>query len=266
MQKRGQVALFVIVGILIIIAIALLFFFRGKIVDTGKQQIDTNQFLSSTIKNIERDVLSKCVTSSTEDIVKSILVNGGSIKENINSLTYRGKKYRILCQAMENTNQCLSSPLILSSIEQNMNEELNKKITNCLKFDQFEDNSYELIKPKDFNVKLEMRKNSIVADLEYNLKIKRGENIVETEGIRKNLEIPLSDLFNAANDVLNRRSLFGNFDQVSYGVNSGNKYSIIIERPYPDEIYDVSLVNNPEYHLLFSIEGNGRFDRFETQR
>jgi len=73
-------------------------------------------------------------------------------------------------------------------------------------------------------------------------------------------------LFNAANDVLNRRSLFGNFDQVSYGVNSGNKYSIIIERPYPDEIYDVSLVNNPEYHLLFSIEGNGRFDRFETQR
>jgi len=143
---------------------------------------------------------------------------------------------------------------------------LNKKITNCLKFDQFEDNSYELIKPKDFNVKLEMRKNSIVADLEYNLKIKRGENIVETEGIRKNLEIPLSNLFNAANDVLNRRSLFGNFDQVSYGVNSGNKYSIIIERPYPDEIYDVSLVNNPEYHLLFSIEGNGRFDRFETQR
>src|SRR3989344_9052226 len=117
-----------------------------------------------------------------------------------------------------------------------------------------------------FNFKLEMRKNSIVADLEYNLKIKRGENIVETEGIRKNLEIPLSNLFNAANDVLNRRSLFGNFDQVSYGVNSGNKYSIIIERPYPDEIYDVSLVNNPEYHLLFSIEGNGRFDRFETQR
>src|SRR3989344_4440590 len=98
MHKRGQVAVFVVIGIVVIVLLVLVFAFRDSITQITKNQVNTQEFLNSEIKDIQENVIEECVVRETFDAVNLFLKNGGEFTEPLNYLRYNGQNYRILCQ------------------------------------------------------------------------------------------------------------------------------------------------------------------------
>ena len=91
MDKRGQVAVFVVIGVVLIIVLVLLFAFRDAFIGVVKGQIDTEKYLSNQLNDIQKNVIEECVVSETLDGVKLYLSNGGGFSEPLDHLIYHGK-------------------------------------------------------------------------------------------------------------------------------------------------------------------------------
>jgi len=266
MQKRGQVAVFVVIGIAVVILFVLLFYYRNTLISAAKGTVDTEQYLNDQLINIQEEIIEKCVVSETNDAIKLFLDNGGQFVDPLNFLRYNEKKYRILCQNIPGKETCLSSPLSLTKVSEDFNFYLKDKISNCLDFSEFEDKNYELIYPDELELNTAVNLDSVIVESNYPVELTRNEFSVKSEKVVKTFNVPLGDIIKAVNGVLDWRTKIGAFNPLLYGVNSHNKYIVDVKKPYPDEVYDVSLSAFPDYHFVFAITDEGRYDRLEGSR
>ena len=77
------------------------------------------------------------------------------------------------------------------------------------------------------------------------------------------MDIPLGGFTEVANDLVQIKVSGKEINPTLYQLLSFNKYLIEIRKPYPDEVYDITLTANENYHFYFAIEGIGRYSRPE---
>lgn len=266
MQKRGQVAIFVVIGIAVLIVFILLFTFRDAIVGITKKQIDTEQYLNDQLLTIQREVIDKCVVDETNNAVNLFLKNGGQFNEPSNYLKYSTIKYKVLCQNIPGSQNCLSTPISIKKINEDFNSYLKDNVFQCMDFTDFQNDNYELILPDEFLLNVQINSNDILVEADYVVELKRDQYDVKGKKVTETFDIPLGEIIEATNGVLDFRSKFGIFDPVVYDATSHSKYEVTVEKPYPDEVYDVSLREYPNFHFKFAITSEGRYDRLETSR
>jgi len=266
MQKRGQVAVFVVIGIAVVIFFALIFMYKDVLINKAKSEINTPQYLNDKIKNIQEEVIEECVDLETKDAIDLLLKNTGKFEEPVNYLIYNGKKHRVLCQNIPDEASCLSTPLSSIKINEKLNEYLKEKINNCLDFSDFENENYKLNLPEDFELETQINFYNLVVNLNYEIELVRDDYKVKSNNVIKSFDIPLGELIKAVNDVLEFRTRFGTFDPVVFGANSHSKYIAEMKKPYPDEIYTVYLTEYPDYKISFAVTSEGRYDRLEGLR
>ena len=76
MKKRGQVTVFIILGILVLAVIGLLFYFRGSIFKTELEDESAERFVSARIEPI-KEVVRECVGSKLMEGVRLVSWQGG---------------------------------------------------------------------------------------------------------------------------------------------------------------------------------------------
>jgi hypothetical protein len=73
MEKKGQITVFIVLGILIVVSIALLLFYsQSRILPDGKEQAETNQIMSPLKSQIDY-----CLEKSLEDTIFFVGMQGG---------------------------------------------------------------------------------------------------------------------------------------------------------------------------------------------
>jgi hypothetical protein len=73
MNKRGQITIFIIIGILIIISVTLLLFYsKGKLIPDGKEQAETNQIMDPLKSQIDH-----CLEESLKETILFVGMQGG---------------------------------------------------------------------------------------------------------------------------------------------------------------------------------------------
>src|SRR3989344_192491 len=245
MQKRGQVAIFVIIGVIIVIAFAILFFVKQENVGLGRSQINNEEFLSSEIKTIQHEVLDNCAQEQIKSAVKIYLENGGGFEEPDNYIKDNGKKYRILCQKIPNTENCLMQPLITNIFSKQLNDYIYDKIDNCIDFSEYEDRGYVINIQEDLTIDITITDDTINLNIKYPFTIERQGVILSSDGTQYRLALPVGDLFKAVNYILGQESIYGTVDIVNYQITNLNKYKMQIKKPYPDKLYEISLTDYP---------------------
>lgn len=170
MLKRGQTALFMILGIIVLIIIGLVFLFRSEaFTSLYKEQVQADANTQAQLKNLNSFV-EKCVENTAYDGVKFIGQNGGYV--NSPNLSYNDIPYYFF----NNKSYFPSKSIIQNEINKYVNDQLFFCTRNFIDFpdlvifqeipktsSKINDNEIEL----KVNYPLRVFKNNI----EYNTKV-----------------------------------------------------------------------------------------------
>ena len=266
MQKKGQVAIFVIIGIIIVVAFSLLFILKQKNIEVGKSQIDNEVFLSTEINSIEKNVLEECAKINSVNALKKYFENGGSFNEPVNFIKDNGKKYRILCQSIPNTDNCMTTPLLITAFSTDFSQYLNEKINNCINFDEYENKNYVINKAEKADVEVSVKGGIILIDINYPFTLTREEFTESSGGINYKIKFPIENFLSVINKIQKEESTTGTFNALVYQIDNLNKYFITVKKPHPDTLYEIKMIEYPDYIFYFAVEGQGRYLRFEGRR
>jgi len=261
MNKRGQVSIFVIIGIIIIIIILLFLFLRNR-VDIGPL---TGQNLESQFPQI-REHIEDCLIEVGEPRIRQIGLQGGYINTPVDTFRlYKDNKASYLCYNIENTLPCRSRILRQQDLEQQLNQFLLQDLqTQCLNINAFDKAGFDLIQGQ---LKIETRidQDSVLIEANYPITLRRAEELVEQSEYSAIITLPLGRLFEATRDIIDSESTTGLFDTTPYSLVksqlTGKPYITQRIPIYPDELYILKIADTPpndEYIFQFWVEGEPR--------
>jgi len=213
MKKGGQVTIFIIIGIVIISAIALFLFFRtGISLDIGKgREINPTSFLDS------------CIEDKVKEAVEIISLQGGYISNPLHK-TFKfedEKEFRdisYLCYTQNYYVPCVNQePMLIQHLEDEIksyiSDEVNlcfDRLTSSLKKQNYDvDETY-----RGFEVELMPKKVIINIDAELTL-TKSGETSKE-ENFKIIIPSRFYDLAIVVQEIISQEARFCNFEYIGF--------------------------------------------------
>jgi len=200
MEKRGQVTIFIIVGVLIIVAIILVFIFQNELGITTRLSTNPSLF----IKN--------CVHESVSPLIANIISTGGIYYTEVNKdsfLEVNSSPVSLLCTTNLSKTSCTSThPLILTEVEKILNSNSKPKIESCFK--QYKSKYPNLQVAEgvlDFSLKIQ--KGAVFIKIRNPLTISSGEESNYFENFDTTINSNLFDFLSLANIIVNTESSCG---------------------------------------------------------
>ena len=262
MDKRGQVTIFAIIGIVLIVIIILFLFIRSKVYIGPATQQDLEVELIPIKEHIEG-----CLLDKAEDRLKQLGLQGGYIKtaENTYKL-YKDNRISYLCYNIEDKPYCRQRILRLSDMEQELGNVLEEElITQCINVQRFRKIGTNL-QQGGLKLDIDIGEDNVLVKADFPVIISKGDAMAEIKQFSASIEVPLGRLYNAARDILNAEAETGDFVSVLYSLAKTqltNKLYVIQRLPpYPDELYLMKIKDTPNeedpYIFQFHVEGEPR--------
>ena len=119
-SKKGQVTIFVIIAIVIVVAGVLIYFFYPGVTSTG-----------TSLEENPRIYIQNCLQNDLEENAELVGLQGGSLEPN-SYILYRGNTVEYLCYTNENYAPCVPQrAALVSSIESELKDALALRVTEC---------------------------------------------------------------------------------------------------------------------------------------
>lgn len=250
MNKKGQLTIFIIVGVIIVVGVGVFFLFRQGLIPNlgGSKEINPNSFLKS------------CLEEKVEEGVNILEHQGGSISPLLS------KKFRFdeddrfwnityLCYTQQFYESCVNQePILIRHLENEMNEYIHEEVTSCL--DALENSllkqSYEVTTDyRDIGVDFVSKKMRLNIDGEIVL----SKNDEESKIKNLKLEFPtiIYDLAIVAQEIVAQESRNCYFSHTGYML-MHPEYGIDIFRVEDTEIYTVRL-RDSSHKFRLAVQG-----------
>jgi len=251
LNNKSQVAIFVVLGIVIILGIT------GYIVATSRddQRVDIKNTESiildsnTIIRNVESCLL------KTKDTIKQITENGGELVIS-EAYFYNGVNYSFWCKH-DSSKGCRNKVMSLRKLEQELNKELKPVIDDCLNLSLYEKQGFKVdtgistvttaVGPRDLTIYL----NKPISISKLNFSFDHSEFTYK-------FNTHVGRMFEIGNMILNREIKGGHFDKDDWMVKYGAEVRIDKHKPYPNTLYSIRRYDNETNEWLklnFAIEG-----------
>ena len=255
MEKRGQVTTFIIVGIVALIVVILLFSLKDSLLIKIGGEKAAQDYLKGQMKGIE-DEIGNCVTKESRDVLVLIGKQGGYI-ESVDYVSYNGVNVAVLCNDILNSNNCLNNGLFNSDVENELNIYLKDKLKECVNLRKFKEGfkTYDYELKYDINnldVITRINKEDVLFKVKLSVEINKDEIKFEKDEFAKKVNIPIGDILNVVNDILNSEASSGDFNIVDYSMNHLNENEITMTWRGADKIY---IIKDNNYLFQFAIRG-----------
>ena len=201
-NKRGQLTIFIILGLLILIALILLAtrtdlktFFAGK---TPVQEIED------------------CAKNSVGEGIKILSLQGGSINPE-NYYLYEGNKVEYVCYTEESLKNCvMQKPLLKNSIEEQLKKYSEQKIADCVNNVKInlEKRGYEVSLKKP-EISVELIPDNILINLDLNLKISK-ETTETYNNLKTGIKSKIYNFVMIASSIMSWETRFGDSETLNY--------------------------------------------------
>ncbi|MCK4649907.1 hypothetical protein KAT36_01615 [Candidatus Pacearchaeota archaeon] len=204
-RKRGQVTIFIIVGIVIVVGI-IAFAFLMRDVDIGpKPDIDP--------KNIVRS----CVNDLVKDSIDKMLMNGGEILPT-RAISYEGAEWNYLCYQADFYQGCYNiHPMLEIQIEKEIEKDSLSGVQNC--FDVMRQD----LENRGFSVgggatdySIDLLPGYVDVKLEKRVEISKEGSSQVFDDFGFEVVSPIYDLVRVARLIVNDESQFCNFEYNGY--------------------------------------------------
>jgi hypothetical protein len=226
--KRGQVTIFIILGVLLVFAIVVgLLLFNEKIETSDGVRVNPVPMVR------------ECVQDSIDESIRNIMAGGGLLDFG-HFATYDGEFYNYLCYQSEDSLGCYNNyPALKSLIESNIELDILPAVQLC--FDgmreDFEDRGFSVGGGAMF-YSVSIVRGGVEIDLEKDITIAKDDSSVGFKNFDTGVRSSLYGLIEIARRIVNGESQYCAFDHVEHNflypeydvkkraVSSGNIYSV----------------------------------------
>jgi len=205
MDKRGQVTIFIIIGIAIIAIGVLIYAFYPQI----------QSLIKPGSKN-PAAFMQTCLEDKIEDTVEILSLQGGSVEPEGYYL-YEGNKLKYLCYTNQDYQLCgIQISFLRNHIETEIENEIAEEIDICFEDlkDSYEKQGYDVSLTKG-NTTVELLPEKIMTTLTNELALTRGDT-ERYETFRIVLNNNLYELIGIANSILSWESNYGEAEPLIY--------------------------------------------------
>jgi len=204
-DKKGQVTIFVIIGIVIVMGGILVYMFWPNISSTlGFDEESPAAYIQS------------CIEDEIEDSLDILTLQGGSMSPG-HFIMYEGEKIEYLCYTTEFYKTCvMQQPMLQKHIETEINEAIKEQANIC--FENLEKNyvnkGYD-VQLTDGDTKVELLPNDVKVTFDRELTLTKGEK-TNHKAFSVIVNNNLYELVSIANSILNWEARYGDAETTVY--------------------------------------------------
>jgi hypothetical protein len=193
-NKHGQVTIFVIVAIILVVGIAgVAYFMRSGGIETP-----------TINRNDPRGSIEKCATDAAEEALGLLLPHGGYVGVKSPSVFYRESDVSYLCHTSENEKICDNlEPLLIRRIELEIEDHILPTVENCfagLKKEFIGDNYVE--GPMNLDIKIRPEQILILINKSVSFEVAGQES--DFDNFDAEMSSPTYDFLRISNDIINQ--------------------------------------------------------------
>ena len=225
---RGQVTIFIIVAIVIVVGIV------GTIYFMGSSEVDAPSDLGPKV------FIDKCVRDIVEESVETMLRNGGE-KEMSRFIRYNGSNYNYLCYQADNNIPCYNNHPIL---ERQIEEEIYLDTVNYIREECFNSMKEDFVS-RGFDItghgavySIDLLPGNIEVNLKKKFNISKDGTTQNFENFNTKISSPIYDLVKVVNRIVNTETQICSFSNVNY-MSLHPKYDIKVVDYMGSRIYRV---------------------------
>ena len=161
MEKRGQVTIYIMIGVFILLVVLLIFFLKGDVLGVKKflgfgKVKNTDLYLKDQMTQISNEV-NRCVDLEAGKALKILGDQGGYFVPE-NYLFYYGYNIAYLCSEIKDKNSCLNNMLLEERLENDLNLYLKDKLKECVNLRKFK----EGFKTYDYELKYDINNLDVI--------------------------------------------------------------------------------------------------------
>src|SRR3989344_6602419 len=206
MNKRGQVTIFVIVGIVIVISVFLVFYFLG---DRIKRQTEVEAVFDESSLEPLQDYVGDCIEKHGNEAIELVLKQGGKIDPGF-YYYYNDNKLNYLCYS-NNLGPCeIKEPFISKMFEDEIKNYLSVKLNSCIDLSGLRNEGYN-VQEGSKSIDVDVLDYSVVVNLDYPVTISKGNSVMKEDKFIKIFEVPLGRIAKISKDVVESESSYGEF-------------------------------------------------------
>ena len=205
-NKKGQVAIFVIVAAVIVASIMLFFFLRRAPVGVGEATFDPEQYIR------------QCIGPSISEVVDIILPQGGFLNP-LSFKVYNDTKIAYICKTEGYYVQCVTiHPMLISEINNEIKSFISPIVKNC--FDSLRDELEKrqaIVEMGDSEeIDVSMAPGKVFATVVRNVKITEKETTRTFDKFDIETASPIYNLASVAANIADHERNYCYFEYVGY--------------------------------------------------
>ena len=208
-NKRGQVAIFIIIAIIIVGLILAYFFLLPQVTDVDIPGVTRAELNPSAF-------LRECIEPDIKDTIDTLSKQGGYADPE-GFVTFNGTKVKYLCYTGEDFELCVvQEPFIKNHFEQELNDAIKPKVNDCANELKtlYRDAGYDVSGPRA-NSNISIVPGRIQIDIITPLTVTRGDTRT-FEGFDASIQSQMYDLLSIAGNIIEFEAFYGDSETNLY--------------------------------------------------
>ncbi len=244
MQKRGQLSVFIIIGLVALIATGIAVYVA--------QPSPNEKLRSDDPLIVASGIVEDCVIQEGIPLLQLMSTRGGTLKQG---KLWKGDNYLMLCSDKPG-NGCVHSVQTKKQIADEFSIALAARLNSCIRWNLVEKQGWIV------QAQLPVAKTIIgydKADVEVivGLELTRSGERKNKQSFVVQVPTPIGTLHSLAHEIINKQVMHGYFDKDSWMAEHGLSIMISADRPYPDTMYTLVTqdINSRPYVFHFGMMG-----------
>ena len=252
-NKKSQVTMFIILGIVVLAVIFSVFYFLGdNIIKKSERDV---VFTESSLEPL-KDYIGDCMEKYGGEGLELVGKQGGDITpEFYTTYTFLGEDssndISYLCYT-ESFEACANRrPLVAKHIENELKNYILNGLNACVDLDLIRGEGYE-IKEGEKELDVSIGTYNVIVTLDYPITITKGDTVIKEERFVKTFDVPLGNLLDVTKDIVDFEITNGEFYTIPYMMENP-RVEIEKHRPGDSKVYRVNLFQD-DYFFQFAIQ------------
>lgn len=244
MKKKGQLTLFIVLGI-IIVAVVLVYFLTPSLKIFKPITSNPEQFISS------------CVQESFEEAEKNILQNNGFPNQNFsNFIIFKSEKIPYQCISSEFYSPCTPQyPAFFNQVRERIENKLTRDVDLCFieLEESFKSRGYSVSK-ENTKLNLTLNPDHALIKIKKNLVVTKEDSSTAIDDFEFREPTPLYDLLKTLQTIVNYETFTCEFNEIAW-MNSIREIKITRTKTSDQsKVYTLSSRYQPEKEIKFAIK------------
>ncbi len=205
LNNRGQITIFIILALIIVVAIVMLFLLMRP-----------KDFQVEDIENPQA-YIDSCTREFTEEAIDILSEQGGDINPK-GSTMFQGGNVTYLCYNANFYQPCIMQrPDLINHIENEITNYIEPKVDNCFNAikAKLESKNY-IIELGDMQLQTKLQTGKVVINIDRNFKMTKRQETRSFDNFKSVITSPIHDLAEVAMEIANQEAKYCNFDILGY--------------------------------------------------